>query len=293
MKIERRRFLGAAKSLSVLAVVPLVGCNTVEVEYANRYERLRNGDARARQVDTSELRGLSGKAAFWAGLLFDPGASDLQDGANIALATELYRRALGSGVAVAGHNLALLAMERNVALLPQMGERKAERIQSLLTDASDAGCVSSMVLLGHLYRDGAAGLERNLVLAADSFERAAKWRKDPLAEWELGRMYLRAQGRQRDVRLGVQLLTSAASAGIADAAVELADQASSSALRARWYGVAASIAPATYSSRYSAARKRLSVDEIIDVEAALAVWRDAYVGRASKIVDPTKPWTSV
>lgn len=283
--------LAALRSLAYAAVVcALAGCTANTLQ--SYWRRIEHGDTTAREQVKAELPTARGKAAFWAALSLDPNVAGDPSGTDPMLAAALYWEAYRSGIAQSGYNLALLALNQDVDLeaarmrpLPGSRDRAAppsQPVASLLLEAAKAGCVQAMIVEGQSLKT------TNPVRAADYFEQASRASKAPIAERELGKMLLDGRGRPRNVKLGLDLLISAASGGDAEAAYTLASKTSSRDLKARWLGVAASLSP-RYKAEAAQAMQALSNAEIVSVDQAMRVWNQAYADPKDS-VDVTRPW---
>lgn len=277
------------RALSVLAALLLAACTpSTEAVFRGYHERVTHGDLTARLEVLQRLAEAKGKAAFWAALTLDPGGSPETLGADPIAAATLYREALKAGVDAAGFNLALLAISGKAPL--DMGDAgEPERVEDLLSRAGKGGCVPAMLLLGHFYRVGGPGFARNEVLSADWYERAAHFNRNALAEYRLGVAFLDGVGRGRDVRRGVELLTSAAEGGEADAAAELAARATSQSLKARWLAVAAEL-DRRYVPRARESLLALDAGQLGDVRDSVEVWKRAFGSGGRRSVNATAPW---
>lgn len=273
-----------------LAPLLLAACTqSPEAAFKAYQERVSHGDLTARLEVLQRLPDAKGRAAFWAALALDPGAHRETLGADPAVAAALYREALRSGVDVAGFNLALLAIGGKVELEAKEGS-DPESISDLLTRSAKGGCVPAMLLLGHFYRVGGPGFAKNDVLSADWYEQAARFNRNALAELRLGVAYLDGTGRPRDVRKGVELLTSSAEGGEAESAGELAARATSQQLKARWLAVAAEL-DRRYAANASESLEGLDANQLADVRDSVEVWKRAFGSGGRRSVNPTAPWT--
>lgn len=276
---------------STLAALLLAACTpSPEASFKAYQERVSHGDLTARLEVLQRLPEAKGKSAFWAALALDPGAHRETLGADATVAAALYREALRAGVDTAGFNLALLAISGKVPLEAKEGG-EPESIADLLTRSAKGGCVPAMLLLGDFYRVGGPGFAKNDVLSADWYEQAARFNRNALAELRLGVAYLDGNGRPRDVRKGVELLTSSAEGGEAESAGELAARATSQQLKARWLAVAAEL-DRRYAAKARESLEGLDASQLADVRDSVEVWKRAFGTGGRRSVNPTAPWPS-
>ena len=215
------------------------------------------------QLETSAQKG-DAAAAFYAGLLYDPGYAK---GGDIERARELYEQALNSSTGAA-HNLALLYLAADT-------EKGGKRALALLEDAGNRGRVESMMLAASLLENGWAGIPVNKPKAVDWYEMAVTTYKDPRAELQLGKAFHDGAGRSQDNEKAAVFLTSAAKEGMTEAQYRMSFLADDPALALQWLVVAA-IAEPKYQAQAQKALLKLSPERQAIVKKNAETWRHAH-----------------
>lgn len=230
------------------------------------YERVQQHDVSA----MAELKQLAENndayAAFFAGLALDPA---VQLGPGDPSAAAAFYEMAGQEVPAAKHNLALLIL-RGVRRPGVTNETALQLLQDVAP-----GQLQSMLLLGTLYDRGWAEMASNPALAAQWFERAIEYSKDPRAELALGSAFQDGRGRPRDLGAATRLLTSAAKAGLPEAAYRLGAASSDAVQAAQWFVVAAA-GDAVFEPRARDALSKLEAGDQAQVRSNALLWLRAH-----------------
>ena len=174
------------------------------------------------------------QAAFYAGLLYDPGLGERED---LNKAAQFYAIA-AKRLAAAQFNLALLMFQGARLDGPRQPDPRA-----LLQQAADAGRPEATLLLATVLTQGLGPIAPEPAQAAVQFERALSATGDPRAALGLGVCFQEGRGCPVDLSRARELLMRAANEGLPEAQSRLADLAQDGVRAAQWRLVAASQDP--------------------------------------------------
>lgn len=266
------------------------GCSTPEEKALEDtkalYLRLVSGDETARgplldmAANAAQAQEDVGERAYYIGLATDPQRFPDVAGTSAKVAAVLYRQAMDK-VPAAGFNLAILALSNGIPL------QDGESIRSLIENAANAGLVDAMVLMGYFLKEGTPGFEKSTAAAANWFEKAAQFSKNPVAELELAKL-LEAEDAQRHATRINELLISASNQGMAEAAAHLAVLSRSPITQARWALLAGQL-DSRYASDAKNLLKKLNADKIESIWQDIYAWQASHRANAAKGIEVGKP----
>lgn len=268
--------------MSILALGALAGCDagggvkalatsSADVRRASElFGRVQQRDITA----MGELEERAGRsdlaAAFFAGLANDPGVVGPGRPAEAARLYQLAAEAFPG----AKHNLALLLLKGALG----KARDSAPAALTLLSEAAEKNRLESMLLLAALYERGWDGVDPNPAAAAEWYERAISFAKDPRAEARLGAAYQDGLGRLKDPALAETYLLAAAKAGVSEAQYRMARTVRDPMQVAQWLMVAA-LGDAQYEGAAKAELDRLSADDQVRAQRNAQMWRYAHQRR--------------
>jgi TPR repeat protein len=232
-----------------LAAVLVAGCGESPQQSAHElYAQVQGGSQQALDVLLQRVEGeRDASAAFFLALLLDPLVNPKAKEQDAAQAIRCYMLARAKHPQ-ASHNLALLVLAggrtvrepgdtaNSSAVSSETAASGGKRLTAveLLQEAADRGHRPSAMLLAVLYRDGATGVTADPARSVALLSKLNEQYGDGWSRLQLGKALARGEGAPRDPSRAIELLSSAAEAGLVEAHVELVRWVEDPVQRAQW-----------------------------------------------------------